>query len=189
MKKLLLLLIVVAQFREKSDKPGIMSDWVYATELDAINEAPRTIRFKQGGFPPGFELVKYEVHFYNQGQEVANTSADKSVSLTRDEAHVYIIIDHLTTNKGATLPPTLALGAKSGDFRARYGGEQLQQTIYVKVSKDGLPQGIFSNLACTAKLDDAFMESVVSYARFKPALQAGKPVDGVAGIRLGDLAL
>jgi hypothetical protein len=182
-------LIVIAQYREKGGKPGVVSNWLYATELDAITEVPRRIRIKQGGFPPGFELVKHEVHFYNQGQEVANTTADKAVTLTRDEAHEYIVIDHLASHKGATLPPTLALGAKSGDFRTRYGGEQLQRTIYVKVNKDGLPQGIFGNQACTEKIDDPFMESVVSYARFKPALQAGKAVDGVAGVRLGELAL
>lgn len=182
-------LIVVAQYREQGAKPGVVSSWVYAAELDAINDVPRRIYFKQGGFPPGFELVKHEVHFYNQGQEVANTTADKAVTLTRAEAHEYIVIDHLASHKGATLPPALALGAKSGDFRARYGGDQLQRTIYVKVNKDGLPQGIFGNQACTEKIDDPFMESVVNYARFKPALSAGKAVDGVAGVRLGELAL
>jgi hypothetical protein len=182
-------MIVYAQYREPGDKPGLVSNWVYATELDAINEVPRRIYFKQGGFPPGFELVNYEVHFYNHGQEVANNLAEKSVALTRDEAHEYIVIDYLTTRKGATLAPTLALGAKSGDFRARYNGEQLQKTVYVKVTKDGLPQGVFRNQACTDKVDDPFMESVVSYARFKPALDKGKAVDGVAGIKLGDLAL
>jgi len=182
-------LIVYAQYREPGDKPGLVSNWVYATELDAINEVPRRIYFKQGGFPPGFELVKYEVHFYNHGQEVANTLAEKCVALTRDEAHEYIVVDYLTTRKGATLAPTLALGAKSADFRARYNGEQLQKTIYVKVTKDGLPQGVFRNPACTDKVDDPFMESVVSYARFKPALDQGKAVEGIAGIRLGDLAL
>jgi hypothetical protein len=182
-------LVVLAQYHLKGDKPGFVRSWVYATELDAINEVPRIVRFKQGGFPPGFELVKYEVHFYNQGQEVANSSVDKNVALTRDEAHEYIVIDHLATHKGDTLPPALALGAKSGDFRARYGADQLQRTIYVKVNKDGLPQGLYGNQACTEKIDDAFMESVVSYTRFKPALQAGKPVDGVAGVRLGELAL
>lgn len=182
-------LIVIAQYREKGAKPGVMSNWVYATQLDAINEVPRRIRIKQGGFPPGFELVRHEVHFYNQGQEVANTTAEKAVTLTREEAHEYIVIDHLASHKGATLPPALALGAKSGDFRARYGEDQLQRTIYVKVNKDGLPQGVFGNQACTEKIDDPFMESVVSYARFKPALSAGKAVDGVAGVRLGELAL
>ena len=182
-------LIVIAQYREKGGKPGVVSNWVYATQLDAIDEFPRRIRIKQGGFPPGFELIRHEVHFYNQGQEVANTAAENTVTLTRDEAHEYIVIDHLASHKGATLPPTLALGAKSGDFRARYGGEQLQRTIYVKVDKDGRPQGIYGNQACTEKIDDPFMASVVSYARFKPALSAGKAVDGVAGVRLGELAL
>jgi hypothetical protein len=180
--------VVAAQFREQDAKPGVVSNWVYAREVEVIDDAPRTVRFKQGGFPPGFELLKYEVHFYDGGREVASSVAERNVALSRAEAHEYLVVDHVARHKNKTIPAILALRALSGEFRAAYGAEQLKQPVYVQVGADGMPGGIFLDQNCIRAMGDPFLASVIGQARFLPALQSGKPVGGVARITINDLA-
>jgi hypothetical protein len=57
------------------------------------------------------------------------------------------------------------------------------------VSPDGLSNGAYSDPACTRKIDDPYLDSVVTKVRFKPALNKGKPVEGIAVLNLNKLAL
>jgi len=182
-------LVIITQYREKDDPPGAVKNWVFAKALDRLDEPPLTVRFLKGGFPPGFELLKQQIHLYGAGRELGTNVAEKNVALTRDEAHIYIVIDHLTTHKGATLAPSVALGVSYKDFFPHFATEQLAQEIFVKVNKDGLPEGVFRNENCSEATSDAFLESLVAQARFKPALKAGKAVDGVARLKIADLAI
>jgi len=59
----------------------------------------------------------------------------------------------------------------------------------VKVSKDGLADEAYTDPACTRRVDDPYLDSVVKRIRFKPALNSGRPVDGFATVNLGKLAI
>jgi hypothetical protein len=181
-------LVIITQYREKDDPPGAVKNWVYAWQLDRLDETPLKVRILKGGFPPGFELLKQQLHVYGAGRELGTNVADKNVPLTRDEAHEYIVIDHLVTHKKATLPPSVALGVSSKDFYPHFGAEQVQQVIYVKVDKDGLPGGAFRNERCTEPSGDDYLEKLVGRTRFKPAIKEGKPVEGVARLKIVELA-
>lgn len=181
-------LVIITNYKVK-DEPNVTKSWVYAKALDRLDETPLKVRILQGGFPPGFEMVKQQLHVYGAGRELGTNVAEKNVALTRDEAHQYIVIDHITTHKGATLPPSVALGVGAKDFYPHYGSEQVKQEIYVKVDKDGLPHGAFRDEDCAKPSGDDYLEGLVAHTRFKPALKAGKPVDGVAKLRISGLAL
>lgn len=181
--------VIITQYREKDDPPGAVKNWVYAWQLDRLDENPVKIQILKGGFPPGFEMMKQQFHVYGAGRELGTNVADKNVPLTRDEAHQYIVIDHLVTHKKDTLPPAVALGVSQKDFYPHYGSEQVKQEIYVKVDKDGLPGGAFRNERCTEPSGDDYLEKLVSQTRFKPAIKAGKPIDGVARLKIIELAL
>jgi hypothetical protein len=182
-------LVVVAQYREPNKPPGALHSWIYAKALEPIDSKPRTVRILQGGFPQGFELEKFQVHLYDRGQELATNVADKRVPLTRDEAFQYVLIDYVSSHKGASLPATPAMGKLPADLRTRLDSGQLKQFFYVKVSKDGLPREAFVDEACSHKVDDPFLLSVIRDLRFNPALEKGRPVDGIALFKLGDLRM
>jgi len=90
-------------------------------------------------------------------------------------AAVYVALGLVTAAVMGELPADLAGHIASGKY---------PETIYVRVSKDGLADDAFADVACSKKIEDAYLESVVRSIRFKPALDGGKPVDGVASLNL-----
>ncbi len=182
--------VITAQYREINEKPGTVHNWIYAKELDTIDNLPRRVHILQGGLPPGFVLEKFQLHLYDHGRELASNVADKLVPLTRDEAFEYIMIDYLGSHKGATVStPAPAMGRPSPEARSRLTGDQLQQNFYVKVTKDGLAEAAYLDDACSMAVADPAVESLIKEVRFKPALEEGKPVEGVARLKLNDLTL
>ena len=181
--------VVIVQYRATTGKPGQIGNWVYARPLQAVGREPVKVHVEQGGFPPGFELQDFQVHVYNRGEEVATTAAPKRMELTRDEALQYVIGQYIGTHKGATLPPTPAMGRLPADLPARLANNEFKKTYYVKVTKDGKPAEAFADESCSQKVDDPYLQSVVRNIRFKPALEKGKPVDGVAQLNLHQLPI
>jgi len=181
--------VVVAQYHERDTPPAAVRNWIYAEALEPIGPKPRKVRIKQGGFPAGFELQKCHVHLYDRGQELATNVADMRVELTRDEAFKYVLGDYLSSHKGATLQATPAMGNIPPDLRTRLTADQLSKQLFVKVSKDGLPLGTYSDEACSQEVADAYVQSVVREIRFRPALDNGKAVAGVARLQFSALRM
>jgi hypothetical protein len=181
--------VIMAQVREKDGKPGESRNWLYAAELDPLDTKPQKVRVKQGGFSPGYELVKYQVHVYDGGQEVATNVAENQVPLTRREAFAYLLLEYLGTHKGQTQPAAPVLGRINPEVRARLGADQLKHTYFVKVSKDGLPGDAYLDEACSRAVENAVLKSVIMDVRFYPALEKGRPVDGLAPVKLRDLQI
>ena len=179
--------VIVAQYRERDERPGIAHNWIYARALEPIDSKPRKVRLLQGGLPPGFELLNFKLHLYDRGQELATNVADKRVPLTRDEAFLYLKIDYVSSHKEATLPPTAAMGKLPADLRSRLTSAQFAHTFFVKVSKDGLPGEVFLDEACAQKADASYLLSVIRDIRFNPALDKGRAVDGVARLNFDSL--
>jgi len=175
--------VFIAQYHPKG-KPKTVHNWIYAQALKPVANEPTHVHILQGGFPLGFELAKFSVHLYDNGVEVATNVADNRVVLTREEAHLYIVSDYIGRHKGASLPATPAMAKIPADWEAHIGAGK---TYFVKVDKTGHPLGVYEDNACSNKLDDAYVDSVVMAARFLPALAGGKPTDGVAKLMLADL--
>ena len=181
--------VVVAQYRERNTPPGALHSWIYARALEPIDSKPRKVRILQGGFPQGFELERFQVHLFEHGEELATNVADKRVPLTRDEAFQYVLIDYVSSHKGASLPATPAMGRLPADLRTRLDSGQLTQRFFVKVSKDGLPVETYADESCSRKVDDPYLQSVIQDIRFKPALEKGRPIEGIALLRFCDLRM
>jgi hypothetical protein len=88
---------------------------------------------------------------------------------------------------GATTAPAAVRGTLPRDRRESLSHDQLTRTIYVKVSADGTPLGIFANESCELQIDDGGTTAAVNDTFFRPALRQGKAVEGVARVRLADL--
>ena len=181
--------VVTVQYREPNTPPGALHNWIYAKALEPIDSKPQTVRILQGGFPQGFIPEKSQVHLYDGGLELATTVAERRVLLTRDEAFQYVLIDYVSSHKAASLPATPVMGKLPADLRTRVESGQLSQVFYVKVSKDGLPGEAYVDESCSRKLDDPYLLSVIQDLRFNPALEKGRPVEGLAPLKLGDLRM
>jgi hypothetical protein len=179
--------VTMTRFHPKGTKPGTVQNLVYAKELHPIESHPTNVHFVESGFPYDFELIDFQLHVYNRGEEIATTVSSKRVELTRNEAFEYVKMEYLGSHKGATVSAAPAMGRLPADLPSRLASGEFKQTFYVRVSKDGLPGDAFLDEACSRKVEDPYVESVVKDIRFNPALLNGKPADGVAPLRLGKL--
>jgi hypothetical protein len=180
--------VTMTRFRTKESKPGMVQNMVYAKSLHPIEEQPSHVHFVQEGFPSGFELLDFQLHMYDRGQEVATNISDDRVELTRDEAFEYIKTEFMGSHKDSTLPATLALAKLPSDIQGILNTGRYRQPFYVKVSDQGFVEGCYSDAKCTQQLDDLYIDGVARNLRFTPALLRGKAVSGFAEVSLPKLA-
>jgi hypothetical protein len=181
--------VTMTKFRTPGSKPGLVQNMVYARSLHPIDEHVSHVHFTQEGFPVGYELLDFQLHVYNRGVEVASNIATDRVELTREEAFEYVKMEYLGAHKKDTLPAVPAMGKLPADLPAHLAGGQYHATYYVVVSKDGLADIPYSDSACKRKVGDPYLMTVVQSLRFKPALDAGSPVQGIAALDLTKLAM
>jgi len=162
---------------------------VYAQSLHPIDEHLSHVHFVEEGFPFNYELVDFQLHIYNRGEEIATNLAADRVELTRDEAFEYVKMEYIGSHLKDTLPAVPVMGKLPADLPAQLAQGKYSAAFYVKVSKDGFADEAYTDPACTRRIDDPYLDSVVKRVRFKPALNSGKPVDGVATLKLGQLAI
>jgi hypothetical protein len=180
-------IVTMIKFHPKGSGPGVVQSMVYAKALNPIDEHPTKVKFAQEGFPFDYQVVDFQLHLYNHGVEVATSISPKRQEMTPDEAFDYVKTAYITAHRSSTLPAAPVMGELPPDLSSQLATGKYNEPIYVKVSKEGLADEAFSDAACTAKIDDPYLETVVRSIRFKPALAQGQPVDGVATLNLGRL--
>jgi hypothetical protein len=182
-------IVVVTRYREQPEQPDTGRIWTYAQALPRVDTKPAKVQMRRGGFPPGYKLEDVQVHLYDQGIEVATNIARKRVAITADEAFQFSIIGYIEQHRGATLQPAPLKMTLPANLRQRLAAEKLSRSFYVKVGKNGMPAGAFADEACVEKITDPDLEAAALALRFNPALNVGKPVEGVAPVRLDQLTL
>jgi hypothetical protein len=181
--------VTMTRFRTPNSPPGAVQNLVYAKSLDPIYKQPTNVHFTEEGFPFNYELLDFQIHVYDRGQEVATNISSRRVELTRDEAFEYVKIEYIGAHRDETLPAVPAMGRLPAELPTRLAAGNYGGTFFVKVSKDGLADTAYADAACSKRIDDQFLESVVKSIRFKPALDHGKPVEGVAQLNLNKLQI
>jgi len=180
-------MVVLFKFQERDTKPGQESMIIHAEALDPIGPKPKYIRVRKGGLPRGFKYLDSEVHIFNRGMEIATNASSRRVELTREEAQQYLVIEHMGANKDATLPAVAVSGSLAPGRLKALSLDQVNRTYYVKVGPDGSVVGLYADESCNLKIDDSMTLGAVGEVFFKPALVKGKPVEGVARVRLGEI--
>jgi hypothetical protein len=181
-------LVLITRFHARDDKPGVARNAVYAKALNSIGSKPTRIDVLHGGFPPGFEIEDLQVHLYSDGHEIPTEIANKRVPLTRDEAFEYLRIEYVSGHKGDTVPATPALGRPDKEEQVKLSPNQWKADYYAKVSKDGRSLGTYLDEACTQPVDD-LVAALAQNVRYYPAMEKGKPVEGIARLSWRQLAL
>jgi hypothetical protein len=179
--------VTMTRFRTAGAKAGMIQNMVYAKSINPIDEHLSHVHFTEEGFPFNYELIDFQLHVYNRGEEIATNIASDRVELTRDEAFEYVKMEYIGSHLKDTLPAAMA--RLPADLPPKLAQGKYSTAFYVKVSKDGLADEAFSDPRCTQRIDDPYLDSVVKRVRFKPALNMGKPVDGIATINLGKLPI
>ena len=80
-------------------------------------------------------------------------------------------MEYVAAHGKQTLAASPLMGQLPSDLPSRLAEGKYRDTVYVRVSKDGLADDAFSDASCSRKLDDPYLESVVKSIRFKPALK------------------
>lgn len=176
--------VIVSRYRARDMRPGTGRDWVSAKAIGEIGPKPRYLRIREGGFPRGFILEDFEVHVYRQGEELPSNVSPHRVDLTTDEAMQYVLIEHLTANKGRTVPAEPALGSLPPDFAARMAAGQHRGPLFVEVDESGRPGRVFHDEAAHREVADAHLVEVLNALRFKPALVDGRPAASIYRVQL-----
>jgi len=180
-------IVTMTRFHPKGSQPGAVQSLVYAKALDPIGAKPTKVEFSEEGFPIDYEVTSFELHLYNGGIEIATNVAEKREVMNPDQAFEYVKRTYIEDHKRDTVRAVPVMGELPADFASHVASGKYAETIYVRVSKDGLANEAFADSACSKRIDDPYLESVVRCIRFKPALDNGKPVEGVASLNLGRL--
>jgi len=181
-------MVILFKYRERDAKEGDVGMLIHAKQLERIGPKSKYIRVREGGLPVGFKFVDCTVHIYNHGEEVATNLSAKSVELTHEEAQQYLVIEHMGAHKQGTVPAAVVPGGLSAAMRGRLTAGQLERTCYAKISKDGTLLGVYLDESGNMALSDPLVADALAESFFKPALVNGKPVEGIARVRLADLA-
>jgi hypothetical protein len=182
-------LVTMTKFHPRGSDPGVAQSLVFAKALEPIGPSPTKVKFTEEGFPIDYQVTEFHLHLYNHGIEVATNVSDKRQEMTPEQAFEYVRTSYLDAHKTATMRAAPVMGEFPPDLRAQLALGKYAETIYVKVSKDGLADEAFADAACSKKIDDPYLDSVVRTVRFKPALEEGKPVEGVASLNLSQLRI
>jgi hypothetical protein len=180
-------MVLLFKFQERDAKTGQEGMLIHAKALEPIGPKPKYIRVREGGMPRGFKYLDCQIHIYNHGQEVATNVSPQRVELTRDDAREYLLIEHLGAHKKDTVIATAVTGTLPRTRRAELSTNQLNRTLYVKISADARLLGVYQDETCQQPLDDQVTVAACGDLFFQPALEQGKPVEGIARVRLGDI--
>ncbi len=179
--------VAIFRFRAPDAARGMVQNLIFAKNLNPIDSHTNHVEFEVDGFPPNFELTDFQMHLYNRGVEVGTTVSPRRVELTRNEAFEYVKMEYIAAHRSDTLPPVAAMGLLPPELPTRLATGDYNATVYTKVSKDGLANEVFADAACSKRIEDPFLLAVIRSIRFKPALEKGRPAEGVASLNLSKL--
>jgi hypothetical protein len=179
-------IVVVANYSSPS-KPTEVTRQISAREFAHIDSRPQRVKLIHAASLNGLPFKKFDIALFANGQEVATNLSEKRLALTSDQAFQFFLIDHLSTHRGATLPPTPMLMTPRTEFRQQVAKIETNQTIYANVDKMGNVLSMSADAAGTQRLPSS-VESALQKVRFLPALNNGAPVEGRIKVTLAQLA-
>jgi hypothetical protein len=159
--------------------------WVTTRPLGRVDDRPRAVSVRRDGFPAGFTIDKVSVHVFEGASELATNISESRVTLTREEAHQFMVLDYVDTHPGETVPAKSILVESLPVGREGLSAEQVTPHYRVKVSKDGLPTDF--SVEGGGAVSEPNVRTVLAGLRFLPALKAGQPVESTVEIHLDQM--
>jgi hypothetical protein len=182
-------IVTMTKFHPRGTVPGTIQSMVFAKALEPIGAKATKVKFSEEGFPFDYEVVDFQIHLYNAGTEIATNTAEKREVMTPDQAFDYVKKAYIEAHKSGTIAAVPVMGDLPPDLASQIATGKYTDSIYVKVSKDGLADQAFADSRCSKRIEDPYLDAVVKGIRFKPALAEGVPVEGVAELNLSRLRI
>ena len=143
--------VTMTRFHARNSRPGMVQNMVYAQSLHPIDEHLSHVHFVEEGFPFDYELIDFQLHIYNRGEEIATNVAADRVELTREEAFEYVKSEYIGAHSKDTLPAMPAMAKLPADLPAKLAQNKYSAAYYVKVSKDGAADEAYLDAAMHPK--------------------------------------
>ncbi len=159
---------------------------LHVFRMRSLDATPRKVVVRRFGLPPGFHVASYDVHVYVEGQELATTTSPSRVEVTDDEAHQFLILRHMQSHPGATLPPQVAADLKPEWPDAALAAQWSNATVTVSLTEQGTVAKVDAGAAIASPLPASVLHAV-SEIRFLPALVKGRPAASSGAFALGEL--
>jgi hypothetical protein len=160
---------------------------ILTERVGRIDAAPKKISIYETNYPEGFHLRTYLIAIYANGQEVATNLSETKMTMTRDEAYQYLMVDYIASHRGQTRPPAAVLMASRADLRQAIASAPANRPIYVSVDQDGNVVKISSDQTGRHGVDPSLRDALEKF-RFIPALEKGVPTAGRAQLVVADFA-
>jgi hypothetical protein len=182
-------IVTMTRFHPPGTEPGVVQSLVFAKALEPIGAKPSKVHFSEEGFPINYQVTEFQLHLYNNGVEVATNVSENRERMSPEQAFGYVKKAYLEAHKSATMHAVPVMGELPSDLQVRLEQGKYEETFYVRVSADGLADAAYADAACTKRIDDPYLDSVVRTIRFKPALEDGRPVEGISPVNLSHLRI
>ena len=160
---------------------GQQKDIVLFSEARELDVDPQKVLLRKEELPLNLEVLEVDLHLYRAGHELISNLSEKQFGLTQDEAHEYVTLDHMATNRNATLAgfpawtiaPAALLGAEDpGAF---------DYPVKVSVDDRGRLVGIDESIILPDNI-----RSIVEGMIFVPALVDGQAIASNVSFNLMD---
>jgi hypothetical protein len=140
----------------------------------------------QGGLPPGFAVESALMHIYANGQEYPTNLSRNRVEVTEDEAHEFLILQHIQNHRQDSLPAQLIPELVPSRLPGLIAREQRDALIEVTINRHGRVADLAPGPGATPDLV-LQLGAELRRVRFLPALVHGAAMDGMETLALSEL--
>lgn len=179
-------LAFIFQLSDEPEGEPVMS-WFHFLTIEDVSETERSYDYQIKPYPAGKYVHSQEVFLFADGSEIATNLSQKHVQMTRKDATVFLSFQYLSRNEGKTRPPQRVWKYLSHEVRDNLDPELMNESITLKIDKEGQVTDIISDPRVRAALTASNMREISSQI-YLPALDNGQPVPGELELKLRDLA-
>jgi hypothetical protein len=157
---------------ENPQEPAIA---MHFSDLPWIGTKPRRFTIRQINFPWGFKVSEVQVHIFSKGQEIASNLSEKAMEVSRDEALLFLQMDHLNARKQQDAAPSLVRELIPPSLILPESMDLSGQSVVLNIRDDGTVVEIPDTLTDGRTIDQG-IRSILEKVNFYPALEKGTPV-------------
>ena len=161
--------VTMTRFHTVGSKPGFVQNMVYAKSLNPIDEHLSHVHFVEEGFPYDYELIDFQLHIYDRGEEIATNIAADRVELTRDEAFEYVRSEYI----GAHPEGHAITGSRDGQASGRPSRQARPGKIWHVILRESVQGWARRWGVCRSRLYPKDQRRLSRFGRSKGTIQAG----------------
>lgn len=154
--------------------------------LRSLGPTPRKVLVRQMGLPEGFGMDSYSLHIYADGREIPTNVSRNRLEVGVDDAHRFLILRHLQTNRGATIPVQVLPELRPAELSAILSEANRTTAVDLKIDQDGHVTNAVAATGGVSPVPQSVLDALMQL-RMLPALLNGQPAASSGIFILEDL--